>query len=65
MTDQNMFRWDADDAGIVVLTMDDPNQSANTLNELFISSFKTTVERLEAEKENKQGEDSGMRGSQL
>jgi 3-hydroxyacyl-CoA dehydrogenase/enoyl-CoA hydratase/3-hydroxybutyryl-CoA epimerase len=52
MTEQNMFRWDADDAGIVVLTMDDPNQSANTLNELFNSSFTTTVERLEAEKEN-------------
>src|ERR1700759_556145 len=48
---ENMFRWDADDAGIVVLTMDDPNQSANTMNELFNSSFKATVERLEAEKD--------------
>jgi 3-hydroxyacyl-CoA dehydrogenase/enoyl-CoA hydratase/3-hydroxybutyryl-CoA epimerase len=49
---ENMFRWDADDAGIVVLTMDDPNQSANTLNELFNSSFKATIERLEAEKDS-------------
>ncbi|HEY0498947.1 MAG TPA: 3-hydroxyacyl-CoA dehydrogenase NAD-binding domain-containing protein, partial [Kutzneria sp.] len=52
MTEQNMFRWDADEAGIVVLTMDDPNQSANTMNETFHASLTATVERLEAEKDD-------------
>jgi 3-hydroxyacyl-CoA dehydrogenase/enoyl-CoA hydratase/3-hydroxybutyryl-CoA epimerase len=51
MTEQNMFRWEADDAGIVVLTMDDPSQSANTMNETFGRSLVATLDRLEAEKE--------------
>src|SRR5579884_1063930 len=51
MTEQNMFRWEADGAGIVVLTMDDPNQSANTMNELFGDSLVATVDRLVAERD--------------
>lgn len=51
MTD-NMFRWETDEAGIVTLTMDDENQSANTMNELFTRSFVATLDRLEAEKES-------------
>ena len=47
-----MFRWAADDDGIVVLTMDDPDQSANTMNETFRASFVETVDRLEAEKDS-------------
>src|SRR5882757_10945727 len=52
MTEQNMFRWDADDASIIVLTMDDPNQSANTMNETFASSLVATVDRLVSEKDS-------------
>jgi 3-hydroxyacyl-CoA dehydrogenase/enoyl-CoA hydratase/3-hydroxybutyryl-CoA epimerase len=52
MTEQNMFRWEADADGIVVLTMDDPDQSANTMNETFGRSLVATLDRLEAEKEN-------------
>src|SRR5882757_1756947 len=52
MTEQNMFRWDADEAGIVVLTMDDPSQSANTMNETFASSLVATVDRLVSEKDS-------------
>ena len=37
----NMFVWDKDADGIVVLTMDDPNQGANTMNELFMESVAT------------------------
>ncbi|HEX4722543.1 MAG TPA: 3-hydroxyacyl-CoA dehydrogenase NAD-binding domain-containing protein [Pseudonocardiaceae bacterium] len=51
MTD-TMFRWDTDEAGIVTLTMDDPNQSANTMNELFTRSLVATLDRLAAEKES-------------
>lgn len=52
MTEQNMFRWDADADGIVTLTMDDPDQSANTMNDTFQRSLLATVDRLEAERDN-------------
>ena len=55
MTDTNMFGWEMDEAGIVTLTMDDPTQPVNTMNEIFALSLKTTVERLEAEKEKVNG----------
>jgi 3-hydroxyacyl-CoA dehydrogenase/enoyl-CoA hydratase/3-hydroxybutyryl-CoA epimerase len=48
---ENMFRWEADGDGIVVLTMDDPDQSANTMNDTFRRSLDETVTRLEAEKD--------------
>ncbi|WP_378742570.1 3-hydroxyacyl-CoA dehydrogenase NAD-binding domain-containing protein [Nocardia brasiliensis] len=46
-----MIGWEQDSDGIVVLTMDDPNQGANTMNELYKTSMTATVERLEAEKD--------------
>ncbi|MEU8894974.1 3-hydroxyacyl-CoA dehydrogenase NAD-binding domain-containing protein [Nocardia sp. NPDC048505] len=52
MTENNMIGWEQDSDGIVVLTMDDPNQGANTMNELYKNSMTATVERLEAEKDN-------------
>jgi 3-hydroxyacyl-CoA dehydrogenase/enoyl-CoA hydratase/3-hydroxybutyryl-CoA epimerase len=48
----NMIAWDKDADGIVTLTMDDPDQGANTMNATFQSSFKQTVERLVAEKDD-------------
>ncbi|GAA5097239.1 3-hydroxyacyl-CoA dehydrogenase NAD-binding domain-containing protein [Nocardia iowensis] len=51
-TETNMIGWEQDSDGIVVLTMDDPNQGANTMNELYKTSMTATVERLEAEKDN-------------
>ncbi|KAA9155900.1 3-hydroxyacyl-CoA dehydrogenase [Amycolatopsis acidicola] len=48
----NTIKWDKDSDGIVVLTLDDPNQSANTMNADFRESFKATVERLESEKDS-------------
>lgn len=50
MTGTNMFGWAQDEAGIVTLTMDDPTQPVNTMNEVFWTSLQATVERLEAEK---------------
>jgi 3-hydroxyacyl-CoA dehydrogenase / enoyl-CoA hydratase / 3-hydroxybutyryl-CoA epimerase len=49
---ENMINWERGEDGVVVLTMDDPTQSANTMNELFIDSLEATVERLEAERES-------------
>ncbi len=51
MTEQNTIRWEQDADGVVVLTMDDPNQSANTMNRAYAASMAATVERLEAEKD--------------
>ncbi|WP_299569946.1 3-hydroxyacyl-CoA dehydrogenase NAD-binding domain-containing protein [uncultured Williamsia sp.] len=48
----NMIAWEKDADGVVVLTMDDPNQGANTMNDLFHESLAATVERLEAEKDD-------------
>ena len=47
----NMIAWETDADGIVTLTMDDPDQGANTMNETFQTSFARTVERLLAEKD--------------
>src|SRR5438309_7807014 len=46
------IRWDKDDEGIVTLTLDDPNQRANTMNDDFRSSLSEAVERLEGEKDS-------------
>jgi 3-hydroxyacyl-CoA dehydrogenase/enoyl-CoA hydratase/3-hydroxybutyryl-CoA epimerase len=40
---------DAD--GVVVLTLDDPTSSANTMNDLYAASMGAAVDRLEAEKD--------------
>src|SRR5690349_12840744 len=45
------IRWEKDDDGIVILTLDDPNQSANTMNAAYAASIRATVDRLEAEKD--------------
>ncbi len=49
------IRWDKDDDGVVILTLDDPNQSANTMNEAYARSMGATVERLEAAKDDIHG----------
>lgn len=52
MSETNMIGWEQDSDGIVVLTMDDPNQGANTMNELYKTSMIAIVDRLEAEKDS-------------
>ncbi|WP_318841922.1 3-hydroxyacyl-CoA dehydrogenase NAD-binding domain-containing protein [Rhodococcus sp. Z13] len=47
-----MISWEKDADGIVVLTLDDPNQSANTMNELYKASMKATVDRLYEEQDS-------------
>ncbi|TCO18111.1 3-hydroxyacyl-CoA dehydrogenase/enoyl-CoA hydratase/3-hydroxybutyryl-CoA epimerase [Kribbella steppae] len=41
--------------GVVTLTMDDPDASANTMNETYIAAMGQTVERLQAEKDSLKG----------
>ena len=55
MNEQNTIRWDKDSDGIVVLTLDDPTQSTNTMNAAFLRSLRGAVERLVREKESIKG----------
>src|SRR3990167_4844436 len=50
MTEQTSIRWEKDADNIVTLTIDDPTQNANTMNELYGRSMLATVERLAKEK---------------
>ncbi|MEU6579440.1 3-hydroxyacyl-CoA dehydrogenase NAD-binding domain-containing protein [Nocardia sp. NPDC046763] len=50
MTD-NTIRWDRDADGIVTLTMDDPNQQANTITEAFQASLATALDRIDDERD--------------
>jgi len=49
------IRWEQDADGVVVLTMDDPGQSANTMNRAYFASMGATVDRLEAERDRIRG----------
>jgi 3-hydroxyacyl-CoA dehydrogenase/enoyl-CoA hydratase/3-hydroxybutyryl-CoA epimerase len=52
MSEQNTIRWESDADGIVVLTLDDPQQQANTMNERYQRSMEETLQRLESERDN-------------
>ena len=49
-TEKTAIRWEKGQDNVVVLTLDDPDASANTMNALYVASMKATVARLEAEK---------------
>ncbi|MCG3044282.1 enoyl-CoA hydratase/isomerase family protein, partial [Streptomyces sp. S1A] len=49
------IRWEQDDTGVVTLTLDDPTQSANTMNAAFAASLADVADRLEAERESVRG----------
>ncbi|WCB92158.1 Fatty acid oxidation complex subunit alpha [Baekduia alba] len=55
MAESTTIKYDKGDDGIVVLTLDDPNQSANTMNRAYIESMGATVDRLEAEQDDIKG----------
>jgi 3-hydroxyacyl-CoA dehydrogenase/enoyl-CoA hydratase/3-hydroxybutyryl-CoA epimerase len=55
MTEQSTIRWDRDTDGIVVLTLDDPQQRANTMNERFRRSLEETLRRLQSERDGLRG----------
>ncbi|MFB7707597.1 3-hydroxyacyl-CoA dehydrogenase NAD-binding domain-containing protein [Streptomyces sp. NPDC056105] len=49
------IRWEQDETGIVTLVLDDPNQSANTMNQGFKDSIAAIADRAEAEKDSIRG----------
>jgi 3-hydroxyacyl-CoA dehydrogenase/enoyl-CoA hydratase/3-hydroxybutyryl-CoA epimerase len=56
---ESTIRWETDpthpDDGIVILTLDDPSQSANTMNGAYVDSMRPLVARLQQEKESIKG----------
>jgi 3-hydroxyacyl-CoA dehydrogenase/enoyl-CoA hydratase/3-hydroxybutyryl-CoA epimerase len=48
----NTIEWDQDADGIVTLTLNDPNQRANTMNGDYRESMHAAVERVQAEKDS-------------
>ncbi|UUU29265.1 3-hydroxyacyl-CoA dehydrogenase NAD-binding domain-containing protein [Streptomyces sp. CA-210063] len=55
MTESTTIRWEQDRTGLVTLVLDDPNQSANTMNQAFRDSLAVITDRLEAEKDTIRG----------
>ncbi|WP_030483739.1 3-hydroxyacyl-CoA dehydrogenase NAD-binding domain-containing protein [Nocardioides aequoreus] len=51
-TEHSAVRYDRDADGIVTLTLDDPQASANTMNERYAAAMHDAVERLHAEKDD-------------
>ena len=40
MAESTTIRWEKDADGVVILTLDDPNQSANTMNAAYAASMR-------------------------
>ena len=51
MTEHTHFRWDQGADGVLVLTMDAPGQSANTMSQAFLKDLAGLLDRLEAVKD--------------
>ncbi|MGV9863037.1 3-hydroxyacyl-CoA dehydrogenase NAD-binding domain-containing protein [Rhodococcus koreensis] len=52
MSQNSIIRWDRDDQGVVVLTIDDPSQRVNTMNAGFVDALASTLDRIEAERDS-------------
>jgi 3-hydroxyacyl-CoA dehydrogenase/enoyl-CoA hydratase/3-hydroxybutyryl-CoA epimerase len=51
MTDQKAVRWERGEDGVVVVTLDDPGRSANTMNERYVRAMGECVDALAAAKD--------------
>jgi 3-hydroxyacyl-CoA dehydrogenase/enoyl-CoA hydratase/3-hydroxybutyryl-CoA epimerase len=55
VTEQNAgsaVRWERGDDGLVVVTLDDPGRSANTMNERYVAAMGECVDALVADRED-------------
>ncbi len=52
---ESTVRWERDREDVVVLTFDDPNQSANTMNGDYVASMREVVARLQEERDTIRG----------
>jgi len=51
VSEQQAVRWERGEDGIVVVTLDDPGRSANTMNERYVTAMGACVDALVAEKD--------------
>ena len=54
-SNESTVRWEQSDDGIVILTLDDPSQSANTMNGAYVDSMRVIVARLQERKDQVKG----------
>jgi len=52
VNESETIRWEREDDGVVVLTLDDPRQAVNTMNAAYSDSMEAVVGRLEAERDD-------------
>ncbi|MGI5479692.1 3-hydroxyacyl-CoA dehydrogenase NAD-binding domain-containing protein [Streptomyces lavendofoliae] len=55
MSQSTTIRWEQDETGVVTLVLDDPDQSANTMNQAFRTSIAAVADRAEAERDSIRG----------
>ncbi|MGQ4511335.1 3-hydroxyacyl-CoA dehydrogenase NAD-binding domain-containing protein [Streptomyces sp. DW26H14] len=55
MSESTTIRWEQDETGVVTLVLDDPGQSANTMNDAFRASLGAVADRIEAERDTVRG----------
>ncbi|MCX4553799.1 3-hydroxyacyl-CoA dehydrogenase NAD-binding domain-containing protein [Streptomyces sp. NBC_01267] len=55
MSENTTIRWEQDGTGVVTLVLDDPHQSANTMNQAFKESIAAVADRAEAERDSIRG----------
>ncbi|OJF11125.1 3-hydroxyacyl-CoA dehydrogenase NAD-binding domain-containing protein [Couchioplanes caeruleus] len=55
MSESGTIRWEQDETGVVTLVLDDPDQSANTMNQAFKDSISAVADRAAADQ-------AGIRG---
>ncbi|MGW0699764.1 3-hydroxyacyl-CoA dehydrogenase NAD-binding domain-containing protein [Streptomyces sp. NPDC002867] len=55
MSESTTIRWEQDETGVVTLVLDDPDQSANTMNEAFRASITAIADRVETEQDSIRG----------
>ncbi|MQS36363.1 3-hydroxyacyl-CoA dehydrogenase NAD-binding domain-containing protein [Streptomyces katsurahamanus] len=53
--DSTAIRWERDESGVVTLVLDDPGQSANTMNQAFRDAIAAIADRAEAERDSIRG----------
>lgn len=51
MTEQKAVRWEKGEDGIVVVTLDDPGRSVNTMNDRYLDAMDECVEELHRNKD--------------
>lgn len=59
MSEPTTIRYERSESGVVTLVLDDPQQSANTMNDAFKASLTAVADRLEAER---QADPASVRG---